>query len=107
MQRVKTLGQGTGWAPWPGWLASLVAPRKPALRGALGRRHHGRMPSPDTPVPAPAALATASRRWDEMLCGLAGLIPAGLVSVLVDGSGEQRSEERRVGKECRSRWSPY
>ena len=20
---------------------------------------------------------------------------------------EQRSEERRVGKECRSRWSPY
>ena len=22
-------------------------------------------------------------------------------------SGELRSEERRVGKECRSRWSPY
>ena len=22
-------------------------------------------------------------------------------------SDEQRSEERRVGKECRSRWSPY
>ena len=22
-------------------------------------------------------------------------------------SGGQRSEERRVGKECRSRWSPY
>ena len=22
-------------------------------------------------------------------------------------SQEQRSEERRVGKECRSRWSPY
>ena len=21
--------------------------------------------------------------------------------------GERRSEERRVGKECRSRWSPY
>ena len=28
---------------------------------------------------------------------------------IVDLSGEQslRSEERRVGKECRSRWSPY
>src|SRR5258708_38355395 len=25
----------------------------------------------------------------------------------VSGSAEQRSEERRVGKECRSRWSPY
>src|SRR2546429_9119029 len=23
------------------------------------------------------------------------------------GSDRQRSEERRVGKECRSRWSPY
>ena len=23
------------------------------------------------------------------------------------GPGDQRSEERRVGKECRSRWSPY
>ena len=24
-----------------------------------------------------------------------------------DGALESRSEERRVGKECRSRWSPY
>ena len=24
-----------------------------------------------------------------------------------DCEGESRSEERRVGKECRSRWSPY
>src|SRR2546426_6953268 len=24
-----------------------------------------------------------------------------------DGKTSQRSEERRVGKECRSRWSPY
>src|SRR5205807_6906796 len=24
-----------------------------------------------------------------------------------DGLDEDRSEERRVGKECRSRWSPY
>ena len=23
------------------------------------------------------------------------------------GTGKSRSEERRVGKECRSRWSPY
>ena len=25
----------------------------------------------------------------------------------VDGNWRSRSEERRVGKECRSRWSPY
>src|SRR3712207_9240501 len=30
------------------------------------------------------------------------------VAGYVDGIGEdRRSEERRVGKECRSRWSPY
>ena len=27
--------------------------------------------------------------------------------LLLDGSPRKRSEERRVGKECRSRWSPY
>ena len=27
--------------------------------------------------------------------------------VIVSFSGRGRSEERRVGKECRSRWSPY
>src|SRR5256885_13242023 len=26
---------------------------------------------------------------------------------MIDGLGVLRSEERRVGKECRSRWSPY
>ena len=26
---------------------------------------------------------------------------------LVDLGNQTRSEERRVGKECRSRWSPY
>src|SRR2546426_9011604 len=32
----------------------------------------------------------------------------GQVSPMVDESpNRQRSEERRVGKECRSRWSPY
>ena len=26
---------------------------------------------------------------------------------VLGGSTRRRSEERRVGKECRSRWSPY
>ncbi|GJQ53178.1 MAG: hypothetical protein HKUEN02_20250 [Anaerolineaceae bacterium] len=29
------------------------------------------------------------------------------VAALFSFSGLARSEERRVGKECRSRWSPY
>ena len=36
------------------------------------------------------------------------LLPAGsLVSFAASGKLSFRSEERRVGKECRSRWSPY
>ena len=30
-----------------------------------------------------------------------------VVDTLVDEAAVVRSEERRVGKECRSRWSPY
>ena len=32
---------------------------------------------------------------------------AALGIMLLSISGRSRSEERRVGKECRSRWSPY
>ena len=36
-------------------------------------------------------------------------LPDGLIAELVDHCNgfTRRSEERRVGKECRSRWSPY
>ena len=30
-----------------------------------------------------------------------------LIRKAYDKTGDLRSEERRVGKECRSRWSPY
>src|SRR5687767_16007494 len=30
-----------------------------------------------------------------------------MVEMVLDEHGRIRSEERRVGKECRSRWSPY
>ena len=38
-----------------------------------------------------------------------GVINIGLEGIMVMGAlgGALRSEERRVGKECRSRWSPY
>ena len=35
------------------------------------------------------------------------LVRSGAVDVVVVDSVAGRSEERRVGKECRSRWSPY
>ena len=43
----------------------------------------------------------------------AGTVPAGVVTGRIltrkphPDSDHMRSEERRVGKECRSRWSPY
>ena len=42
---------------------------------------------------------------------LKGLAPEGFADSqpigLVTTDSRERSEERRVGKECRSRWSPY
>ena len=35
------------------------------------------------------------------------LTKLGMKDVIVLEQSELRSEERRVGKECRSRWSPY
>src|SRR2546422_10663146 len=35
------------------------------------------------------------------------LIPAPKRAEILFRAAEMRSEERRVGKECRSRWSPY
>src|SRR2546426_10291723 len=42
-------------------------------------------------------------------CQLAVGIRSGPANILqnLTGSATSRSEERRVGKECRSRWSPY
>ena len=37
----------------------------------------------------------------------ANWIPNSVEIQIADDFAEERSEERRVGKECRSRWSPY
>ena len=36
-----------------------------------------------------------------------GAVGSSLLLPILSGNGVLRSEERRVGKECRSRWSPY
>ena len=42
-----------------------------------------------------------------LLCAIFGETPARKTSDLRATQDMLRSEERRVGKECRSRWSPY
>src|SRR3989441_12572625 len=52
------------------------------------------------------ALAHLADRLDQGLRGAAlGQVPGG--AGLEHALRVHRSEERRVGKECRSRWSPY
>src|SRR5260221_3699873 len=56
------------------------------------------------PVPTAAELAQGlDRTWQFMADCLARWSPADMHQTFPD----DRSEERRVGKECRSRWSPY
>ena len=42
-----------------------------------------------------------------ILLGIIGLLLLLVMLILFCPNRYQRSEERRVGKECRSRWSPY
>ena len=54
-------------------------------------------------------IAKAVVGHDEIVDGVLTCLFAGGHALLegVPGLGKTRSEERRVGKECRSRWSPY
>ena len=72
---------------------------------ARGLFEHVAVPNQDQPLAIPAILpkltgTPGSTEW-----------PGGEVGShtdeLLQGLGLDRSEERRVGKECRSRWSPY
>ena len=54
---------------------------------------------------AALGLAARERKWEEAEnASLADLVLINTCSVRATA---ERSEERRVGKECRSRWSPY
>src|SRR5256885_6269149 len=46
-------------------------------------------------------------RWREFRADRGGAQLAGTGSMIAALEELKRSEERRVGKECRSRWSPY
>ena len=55
----------------------------------------------DNVKPSPAlAVLGADRAWTTAT-------GRGVTVALMDSGIAERSEERRVGKECRSRWSPY
>src|SRR2546426_2533086 len=99
--------QARGLAPTqaPASQVSVCVQALPSLQGApLGLA--GLLQMPDAGLQAPAVW-----HWSAAVHtrGLAPTqAPASQVSVCVQALPSlQRSEERRVGKECRSRWSPY
>src|SRR5215813_14710311 len=56
------------------------------------------------------------RDWSSDVCSSDLIDPIGMMGAVFSyltgrrtylAGGSMRSEERRVGKECRSRWSPY
>src|SRR6266496_4709341 len=55
----------------------------------------------------PTAIAFVSGDPVEAAKGLRDFAKANPLLVIKGGILDGRSEERRVGKECRSRWSPY
>ena len=65
-------------------------------QGQTGAAPQGR---PASPRPAPAGTRPARPAAGNRFGSAAPAVPA--------PAPKTRSEERRVGKECRSRWSPY
>src|SRR2546426_6102083 len=51
-------------------------------------------------------LEDANVKLDSVISDVLGLSGRKILRAIIGGQ-EARSEERRVGKECRSRWSPY
>src|SRR5256886_16955132 len=98
-------------------------PDNPDSRGFLCMRGHAAREIPDNPRRVLHPLRRAGRAgawqqttWDDALDTIAeraravGPRAVGAWSghgFFANNYGTRRSEERRVGKECRSRWSPY
>src|ERR1051325_3979314 len=98
----------------PGARIAIVSPASPFSREEFDRgvdelRQLGYEPTYEEDVFARAGYlsgcaelraAAFARAWADPSVGALIAVRGGYGSV-------QRSEERRVGKECRSRWSPY
>src|SRR5690242_352724 len=98
----------TGLRISPGDRPGLARPAAPTSTTPAGAGASGTGPTAG-PAPAPRLFAPTSV-WNAPLADNAPLDPANatLVKTLQDtaAQNESRSEERRVGKECRSRWAP-
>ena len=78
---------------WAAWLYDLLQPQVEQVVVCNPRRN--------------ALLKEGSKSDQVDAHKLADLLRTGMLRPVYHGENGLRSEERRVGKECRSRWSPY
>src|SRR5579859_726437 len=57
---------------------------------------------PSVGIAPPLTGVAVTTAADDVACASNSMVPIATIVMV-----EARSEERRVGKECRSRWSPY
>src|SRR6202040_690975 len=106
----KWQGQCGGCGEWNTLIAELesTATRKPPAAIRVPRTDASSSLAAEAVLEQPR-LTTGSTELDRVLGG--GLVAGSATLIGGDpGIGKStlmRSEERRVGKECRSRWSPY
>src|SRR3712207_6945561 len=84
---------------WRDWSSDVCSSD---LRVAGGRAVDGEQPRTRTSMSKETPVATRIGRR-----GLLGACAGAVVATAAAPLLPARSEERRVGKECRSRWSPY
>src|SRR6266511_6103161 len=106
------LAEQAGWDGVFVWEAAYGVDAWTLLGAMAQRTTRIRLGTMLTPLPwrRPWKVASQAVTLDQLSGGRAILaVGLGAVDTGLGNTGEQieRSEERRVGKECRSRWSPY
>src|SRR2546427_11424714 len=113
--------------PRSGYIVSRYCVQSPEMLSVRSMKVQGQRTSPSltrdrllpttrlSPLPLPSGFSP-ERIWSTYYthiptptpdAGTEACITAGLVRGFANPTTVLRSEERRVGKECRSRWSPY
>src|SRR5262245_66155341 len=83
----------------------LIALGRQSHHPSLAERFAEAPPAPDNPTPLEAMSHRLQTTEGKRLYGLRKQIPEPVFGIIKSVLGfRQRSEERRVGKECRSRW---
>ena len=98
-----------------GWFGFDVAVATPDMMGVVGKI--GRLLGPKGLMPNPktgTVTMDVTKAVNEVKAGMieyrvdnTGIIHAPIGKASFEQAKLERSEERRVGKECRSRWSPF